>query len=310
MPRDAPAKRWCFTINNYTPVELQTIVDSADNFDYLCFGRERGSNNTPHLQGYAVLKVKLRLANVKVLPGFGRAHLEVSRGTPKQASDYCKKDGDFEEFGSLPTGQGKRSEFDDLKEWLKRRDTRPTDRDMAEEFPSLWGRYRSSCISFRDLFTPHSRLVGGALRGWQAILNEKVAADPNDRDVMFYVDENGNSGKSWLTRYWFSEMPDDIQMLSVGKRDDLAHAIDPTRRLYVFDVPRGGMEYLQYTILEQLKNRVVFSPKYDSRTKILSRVPHVIVFCNEEPDRNKMSRDRYKITHIRRLRGAADAPPP
>ncbi len=301
MPRDAASKRWCFTINNYTPVELQTISDSADNFDYLCFGRERGSNNTPHLQGYAVLKVKLRLANVKVLPGFARAHLEVSRGTPEQASVYCKKDGDFEEYGSLPTGQGNRSDFNDLKEWIKTLDDRPSDRTVAENFPSLWGRYRSACVSFLDLFEKPPSLVEGDLRGWQHELNLRVAEPPNDRTIQFIVDTNGNSGKSWLTRYWFTQRPADIQMLSIGKRDDLAHAIDPTKSLFVFDVPRGGMQFLQYTVLEQIKNRVVFSPKYDSRTKILRHNSHVVVFCNEDPDRTKMSTDRYKVTNIRMI---------
>jgi len=303
MPRDAPAKRWCFTINNYTPAECQALADSADNFDYLCVARELGSNNTPHLQGYVVLSTKLRLANVKVLPGFARAHLEVSRGTPKQASDYCKKDGDFDEYGTLPEGQGHRSEFDDLKEWIKQSDSRPTDRDVAEKFPSLWGRYRSACVNFLDLFEPHVRLCEGELRPWQNQLNERVSGDPDNRKIYFIIDENGNSGKTWLTQYWYSERPDDVQMLRVGKRDDLAHAIDPTKKLFVFDIPRGGMEYLQYTILEQLKDRVIFSPKYNSRTKIIRHKVHVVVFCNEDPDRNKMSRDRYHITNIRRPLG-------
>lgn len=301
MPRDAPAKRWCFTLNNYTAAELTAIVDSANSFDYLCFGRELGDSGTPHLQGFLCLKQKKRFNYVKTLPGLSRAHFEKAGGTAKQASDYCKKDGDWDEYGELPGAtQGTRTDFDELKEWIKEQEERPTDREVAEEFPSLWGRYRSACISFLDLFSPSPRLVEGALRDWQRELEERVAQPPNDRHVMFLVDENGNSGKSWLTSYWFTHRPEQIQMLSVGKRDDLAHAIDPTKSLFVFDVPRGGMEYLQYTILEQLKNRVIFSPKYDSRTKILRKTPHVVVFCNEEPDRTKMSRDRFKVTHIRR----------
>jgi len=52
---------------------------------------------------------------------------------------------------------------------------------------------------------------------------------------------------------------------------------------------------LQYGVLEQLKNRMVFSPKYNSCHKIIRRISHVIVFINEEPDMNALTGDRYKI---------------
>lgn len=299
QPRHA-AKRWCFTINNYTPAELTSIVDTADSFDYLCFGRERGDNNTPHLQGFLILKVKLRLQNVKQLPGFERAHLEPARGTNQQAADYCKKDGDFDEYGELPeNSQGKRTDFESLKEWLKGLEERPSDREVAEEYPSLWGRYKQSCISFMDLFCPSPVLADGELRQWQQRLFDLCSNEPDDRRIIFVVDERGNSGKSWMTRYLLSKYPDITQMLSVGKRDDLAHAIDPRKKLFLFDVPRGGMQYFQYGILEQLKNRLVFSPKYESTTKVLRDVPHVVVFCNERPDVEKMSADRPKILNLR-----------
>ena len=83
------------------------------------------------------------------------------------------------------------------------------------------------------------------------------------------MDPEGGKGKSWFAAYWFGKHSLETQLLSVGKRDDLAHAVDETKRYFFFDVPRGGMEYFQYSILEQLKNRVVFAPKYESTTKIL-----------------------------------------
>ncbi|GIY98945.1 hypothetical protein CEXT_117961 [Caerostris extrusa] len=57
-------------------------------------------SGTPHLQGYVVSNNRQRLsAAKKILPA---AHLEISRGAPQEASDYCKKDGDFSEYGRLP----------------------------------------------------------------------------------------------------------------------------------------------------------------------------------------------------------------
>lgn len=88
---------------------------------------------------------------------------------------------------------------------------------------------------------------------------------------------------------------DKTQVLSIGKRDDIAHVIDVSKSVFFFNVPRGGMEFFQYTILEQLKDRMVFSPKYNSKMKFLHKTPHVLVFCNEEPDLTKMSEDRYHI---------------
>lgn len=41
------SKYWCFTINNWTPDD----VPEFKNMEYLVFGREKGEDGTPHLQG-------------------------------------------------------------------------------------------------------------------------------------------------------------------------------------------------------------------------------------------------------------------
>ena len=294
---NSQCKRWCFTINNPTDVEIQAICDNAEGHEYLVFGRERGEEGTFHLQGFVILQTKLRLRQVKLLAGFRRGHFEVSRGTPQQAAAYCKKDGDYEEYGTLPSSQGKRTDFEELKEWIKNEEVAPSHRAIAEQFPSLWGRYQSACLSFLNLFGKKPQLVDGEFRDWQRVLNDIIEQPANDREINFVVDRQGNKGKSWLTKYWFSKR-DDIQRLSVGKRDDLAFAIDVSKTMFVFDIPRGQSEYLQYGILEQLKDQMVFSPKYQSVTKILPQRPHVIVFMNEPPDLTKMSFDRFKITEL------------
>jgi hypothetical protein len=143
-------------------------------------------------------------------------------------------------------------------------------------------------------------MMDGPLRPWQQNLDERVSHEADDRKVVFVVDEAGNNGKSWLTRYWISSRLG-TQFLSVGKRDDLAYSVDSESDLFVFDIPRGSMEYVQYGIFEQLKNRVIYSPKYSSMTKILKTTPHVVVFSNEEPDRTKMTHDRYHVINLRTL---------
>lgn len=298
------AKNWCFTINNPTDDEElwlcthgeEIALSETSVFSYLVFGRETGENNTPHLQGYFRLRTKKRLATIKSLDGFERAHLEVARGTAKQASDYCKKDGDFDEYGSFKsTGNG--SQFESLRAWVAAQDPAPTYRDVWEEFPTLAARYKSAVLDCIALFGKRPELVDGPLRPWQEEVNGFLDHDPDDRKIIFVVDPDGNSGKSWLTRYWLTKR-DSVQILSVGKRDDLCFSIDVECSLFVFDIPRGQLEFLQYNVLEKLKDRVVFSPKYVSRTKILKEIPHVIVFTNEQPDLTKMTEDRYYIYNV------------
>lgn len=299
------AKRWCFTLNNPTEDEKLDIATHGEEisvdpdysaFSYLVIGNEVGDNGTPHLQGYFWLRDKKRLASIKRLPGFGRCHLEVARGTHKQASDYCKKDGDFLEFGEA-LGTGNASSFEALREWVRGQDVAPTEEDVWEVFPALAGRYPGAVSRCIELFGKRPQLVDGPLRDWQSGLNNRVNGDADDRSIIFVVDPEGNSGKSWLTRYWITER-DGTQFMSVGKRDDLAYSVNVQSDLFVFDIPRGSMEFLQYGILEQLKNRLVYSPKYSSVTKVLKRTPHVVVFCNEEPDMTKLTADRYHIINI------------
>lgn len=73
-------------------------------YDYLVVGIETGASGTQHWQGYVCLKSKQRLTQLKKL--LPTAHFEVMRGTPLQASEYCKKDGRYEEFGILPKTGG------------------------------------------------------------------------------------------------------------------------------------------------------------------------------------------------------------
>lgn len=129
------SRAWCYTINNYTEEDRDGL--RALECVYNIFGYERGEKGTPHLQGYVHLKNAKTLSAVKKM--MPRAHLEPRKGTIDQAVDYCKKEGDFEEFGVKPKtskekgeaekGRWKRVlELSKSAEWEK----------LAEEEPRLW----------------------------------------------------------------------------------------------------------------------------------------------------------------------------
>ena len=91
------AKRWCYTINN--PTDPPPALDDISS--YHVYGKEVGESGTPHYQGFIIFKDRKRLNQVKSLIN-SRGHFEVAKGKNSQAADYCKKDGQFVEFGSLP----------------------------------------------------------------------------------------------------------------------------------------------------------------------------------------------------------------
>lgn len=294
------AKNWCFTLNNPTQDERTHIsnlpTSASPLISYLIVAREQGDSGTPHLQCYVQFDRRVSLARCRRLIT-NRAHFEIARGTPSEASNYCKKDGDFDEYGQIASVQGKRNDWDELRSFVEERGNVPSNRDLASHFPGLFSRssrLREICASF----LPSPTLVEGEPRdNWQTVVADMTAEPCLDtRKVFFYVDYVGNKGKSWMCAYLVSKFPDRVQVLSVGKRDDLAHVIDETKDVFLFDVPRGNLEFLQYSILEKLKDRMIFSPKYASTVKILQKLPHVLVFCNEDVDHSKMSADRFDVT--------------
>ncbi|GAH09699.1 unnamed protein product, partial [marine sediment metagenome] len=96
-------RHWCWTLNNPTPDECAHIgclcVESPPGYcRYLVMGHEVGEAGTPHLQGYLELVKQVRMTWLQEHVN-DRAHYEGRRASREAARDYCKKDGEWLEFG-------------------------------------------------------------------------------------------------------------------------------------------------------------------------------------------------------------------
>jgi len=134
-------RAWCYTLNNYTEEERDALRSLKST--YHVFGYERGVEGTPHLQGYVQFQNAKTLSAVKKL--IPRAHLEARKGTINQAVDYCKKDGDFEEYGTKPLSQKEKGDGEKAR-WKRVL-------EKAEEGDEEWLRENEPLIAFKHMAT-------------------------------------------------------------------------------------------------------------------------------------------------------------
>lgn len=116
------SRGWCFTINNYTDADVASMsqVSEHESTAYVIYGYEIAPDTgTPHLQCFAYFPNKASFKAVKEM--FPRAHIEVMKGTKKQAIDYCKKDGKYVQIGEPPK-QGRRTDLDFIKDKIKKKE--------------------------------------------------------------------------------------------------------------------------------------------------------------------------------------------
>lgn len=134
--------------------------------------------------------------------------------------------------------------------------------------------------------------------GWQLVVTDIIEKKPDKRSIHWFVDERGNMGKSTLCKYLVVKHN---ALLLNGKCNDMFHMLSKhdNKKLILVDIPRCTQEFrIDYGAIEQIKNGLMFSGKYEG-SQIVFNCPHVIVFSNNYPDTSKMSSDRWKIYKIR-----------
>lgn len=161
------SRSWVFTLNNYTEEEVEAV--RCIKCEYLVFGKEVGEQGTPHLQGFVHLKNAATMSALK--KKIPRSHLEVRMGSIDEATDYCKKDGDFEEFGVKPLSQNEKGAAN-KKRWARIWELAENgdEETFKDEFPgeayrdmATFRSHKKPCLevmSYADADTPHEWWFG------------------------------------------------------------------------------------------------------------------------------------------------------
>jgi len=297
-PAGSRARAWVFTVNN--PDNRLSLEAFDPELKYGVYQLERGEQGTPHYQGYLEFINPVSMAQVK--NNLPTAHLERRKGTAVQARDYAMKletreDGPWE-FGEFSApAPGKRTDIQDMKDFILTGDPK-TKNQIMDEFPSAYAR----CSKFVDELLVRRQAQDVETikldnpRPWQAEAIELLEDDPHPRTIFWIYDEEGNSGKSYFVRYYVTNFPEQVFFNNGGKTSDIAYAYNGQKFVF-FDYAREKQDSVNYQVMEQLKNGMMFSSKYNSVSKVFP-VPHVMVMANFKPDNTKFSRDRLRLFQI------------
>lgn len=250
--QDTAAKRWCFTWNNYPDDWQDMLKDREGLLDGYIAGREKGSQGTPHIQGWVEFPKKNRWTALK-LPK--QIHWEVARGSDADNYKYCTKDGDFVTYGTGTTAK------------------------------------------------PYVYMLEMDLSPWQQRLVNILIEPINRRKVYWVWEPMGKAGKTTLQK-WFICRNKNTIVLS-GKAADMKNCVlqyltlnkRPPRTVMI-NIPRSlENKYVSYTGLEEIKDMLFYSGKYEGGM-VNEEPPHMVIFANTRPDTFELSGDRWNIIRI------------
>lgn len=314
-----PTLHYLFTLNNYTPEEVETITTSVyRDCNYICFSPEVGEEGTPHLQGYIQVTKQCKWTTIKnTWPGFNRAHFETAFGSSEENIIYCKGPYDkivkgkrkvkplneeFWEYGQARDigKRGKRNDLEAVKRDIEEGKSYDEICDTHFDCAAKYSRFIKERIQARDTTMVQNSLLkdyeGSSLKPWQQALVDVVETNPHPRKIHWIWSQQGNLGKSYMATYLGVKHKACVFMGGAKANLAFIYAQNPTK-VVVFDLSRtqeaNYMDHL-YSLAEDLKNGRLTSTKYESKT-IYFPIPHVIFLANFSPDLTKWSGDRYDV---------------
>lgn len=289
---------------------------------YVCLQLEVGSSGYKHWQMYVethkpqqAKRVLLWLSSSNA----GKINIDRRLGSRSDARYYCMKDalGKYDENFNWPGHEGrpKGTKYHEFGHWKP--DTNSRKKAMAElndviDKTESWntivrddkisGTLKGAMNYAKARFNskPIPKQEGVQLRHWQQALLDELETTPNDRKIIWYVDEDGGKGKTFMSRYLVANHG---AVVLGGHSKDMFYAY-ANQNIVVYDLSRAtcseeGLVYgFDYEAMESIKDGLYFNTKYESGMRYRKEPAHVVVFANGYPIMDKLSLDRWDIRTI------------
>jgi len=260
--------QFVFTLNGYTMDNVHHLralhLNERNKVTYLVFQPEVGANGNRHLQGYIAFSARKRMSTVKNLIG-GNPHVEVTRGTPEQADEYCTKEDTrdanagfgIHRVGTLPEPlqPGKRNDLLEVKHAM-------------DEGKHLW-QIPQEDESLFNTVTRNHRALG---------IYENHVTPPRDHATALHIHEGdpgtykSHSAKQYPERYY----------LNSGNSGAWFDGYEPNKHTTIVADEFGG-HFMPYTQLKRLCDR--YGLNVETKGGVTAfRAKRVVITSNIDPE--------------------------
>lgn len=257
----SPAKRWCFTLNNYNLDEIKDIELTCSSDGYF-MKEEISKSGTPHLQGVVIFEKKCRPKNKFISK---RIHWEKMRGTPVQALLYCMKEDTRKPFGKSWFANVLKY-FGDKQALLCQefRKLRPWQNEVLEIL--------ASTPHMRDIWYIYEKLGGAG----KSLLQKYILSHYN----AIIVAGNRSDMKNAIIQYY-----------NLKKK---------YAEIILLNVPKSSKN-LSWSAIEEIKDGVLYSGKYEGGMAIFPRPHVFIFSNHPPPIQDGViSADKFKVRRLYR----------
>ncbi len=291
LPTARQGFRFAITLNGPTDVDLRNIKKffKTDECGCAVIGYETGKHHVhPHWQGYFELadrkkKTTFRERIIEIMK-HKRVHIETAIGTKEQNLEYC--------FG-LKDSKGKSKDYELGLILYKKNVEPPIGYDQKKREVNVLLRMKKRPRHFQRFIL---NLVTQARQNKEESVSER-------RKVYYFYEHEGNTGKSAVAEllHWFYG-----GIVLGGRPQDMKHAVtrwkevaDQYPPVIIVDMARSGdFTKESYYGIEEIKNAMFFSGKYDSTMVASLSKPIIFVFANVPPLWRYFSKDRWKAYAI------------